>query len=174
MPEPARPACPTGGEHPPPPHLTATFPPVADRPNLGKVLTAAWHDCKPCMDRHRGLAVEHPELIEALFGIWLMWMAITADALERPTVETAAELADSFLPPGSPQPTDDTRAILISTTLKVTPGPLGKPVNTWGHAEVTSLIGAMFHDGRSLVWTDSLSFLTGVLRGEARAIAESN
>lgn len=170
--EPQTPACP--GDHEPPPHLTQVFPPLADRPHLGKVLTAAWHECTPCMNRQRGIAVEHPELIEGLVALWLMWMAITADAMGKPTTDTASDLLDGFLPPDAPQPTDTTRAVLISTTLKQVPGPLDRPVNTWSHAQITSLIGAMFHDGRALVWVDSLSFLTGVLRGEGRAMAESN
>ena len=164
-------ACATGGTHPGPPHLISSFPPLEAHPALAQAMRAAWDGCQPCTRRQ-------PEVTEALFVLWLMWMTIVRFHLDLPTVDTADALLPALLegaPAGAEaQPSDATLRVLKGLPMDAVPGPKGGTVNIWQGARLTALIDSLSPQEADDVWEDCLAFLLGVLRGEGRAISESN
>lgn len=168
--------CPFNRVHAPPAHLADTFPIFQTRPDLTdltKALATAWAECPPCIADQRAIAVAHRPLTGALSGVLVMWLCIVRSERELPTVDNGAALLDGLLPSGA-QPAPATLNVLAGLPLSTEPGPLGKPVNLWDHAQLNTLIAALTPEDAALVWEDALAFLLGVLRGEARAMKQNS
>ncbi|MFE0472380.1 hypothetical protein ACFW2V_12270 [Streptomyces sp. NPDC058947] len=172
---PYAPGCPVKGKHAPLPHLDIPFPSIADAPNQAKAITAFMLDCTPCIERHRGLAGQHSDLVHEALWLWLGTVAVTRVGMGMPPVATAADMMDGLfenlvanLPSLSEEAASPTLKVLQGIPLSTATAPQGLG-NVWQQADAQRVLDALHPEHRELVWIDLLTLLGGWYQGTVRA-----
>lgn len=158
--------------HTPPAHLTVTFPVLDRAPDMAKVLAAAWNQCEACMSRHRAIAAQDSSLGQQALSIWLMYMAVVIHQKGEMPGATAEALVGVALPDPSDVVSAQTLHVLKSIPVDAAVAPDGALAARWDPYDVAEAIEGLAPQHREEVWADTITFLTGALKGAGRASAE--
>jgi hypothetical protein len=146
---------------------------------MTKAITAFMVDCAPCVERHRGLAGQHSDLVHEALWLWLGAVATTRVGMGMPPVATAADMMDGLfenlvatLPSVTEKAASPTHKIFQGLSLYAVAAPGGQG-NVWQQADLQRMLDALNPEHRELVWIDVITLLGGWHQGATRAHRET-